>query len=134
MLVRPNDADKADNMLLTQTAMQQVTQNRSFRPLVEFLSSVSYLHLVPQLIREGQSPLEDAIGGDPFGRDLLSRIRGTSSRTQLSRLARIRDVLKIAVPYLDDLELELDDNSRPHLQAAFKHWRAPPAKQDERGG
>lgn len=132
MLLRPNSADSADAMLLTQTAMQQVTQNRGFRPLVDFLSSVSYLHLVPQLIREGQSPLEDAIGGDPFGRDLLSRIRGTSSRTQLSRLVKIRNVLKIAVPYLDDLELVLDDNSRPHLQAAFKHWRAPAAKQDER--
>ena len=131
-LVRPNSGDKADAMLLTQTAMQQVTQNREFRPLVDFLSSVSYLHLVPQLIREGQSPLEDAIGGDPFGRDLLSRIRATALRTRESRLARIREVLKIAVPNLDDLGLVLDDNSRPHLQAAFKHWRGPAAKQDER--
>lgn len=132
VLMRPTAADRADSMLLTQTAMQQVTQNRGFRPLVDFLSSVSYLHLVPQLIREGQSPLEDAIGGDPFGRDLLSRIRGTPGRTQLSRLGRIKEVLKIAVPYLDDLELVLDENSRPHLQAAFNHWRGPAAKQDER--
>lgn len=132
LLARPDEADKADTMRLTQTAMQQVTQNRSFRPLVDFLSSVSYLHLVPQLIREGQSPLEDAIGGDPFGRDLLSRIRGTPSRTQSSRLGRIRKALQIAVPYFDKLELVLDDNSRPHLQAAFKHWRGPAAKQDER--
>ncbi len=34
-LVRPNAADKADAMLLTQTAMQQVTQNREFHALVE---------------------------------------------------------------------------------------------------
>lgn len=132
VLLRPTSADRADPMLLTQTAMQQVAQNREFRPLVEFLSGVSYLHLVPQLIREGQSPLEDAIGGDSFGRDLLSRVRATPGRSQLSRLRKIRDLLKIAVPYMDDLELVLDDNSRPHLQASFKHWRAPAAKQDER--
>lgn len=132
VLVRPGDSDRADPMLLTQTAMQQVTQNRHFRPLFDFFSSVSYLHLVPQLIREGQAPFPDAIGGDPNGRDLLARIRGTPSRTQLARLTKIRDALKSAVPYLDDLELVLDDNSRPHLQAAFKHWRGPAAKQDER--
>ena len=54
-------------------------------------------------------------------------------RSQEARLARILEALKLAVPNLDALELVLDAHtSRPHLQAAFAHWRGPAAKQDER--
>ena len=129
---RPDDADKNDPKLLTQTSLQQVTQNKDFRDVAEFFSSVSYLHLVPQLIREEQRPAEDALGADVYGRDLLSRIRTTPSSSRNARLERIRKVLAIAVPNLSELELVPDENNNPHLQARFKHWRGPAAKQDER--
>jgi len=129
---RPNREDGADLQRLTQTALQQVTQNGDFRELWEFFRGVSYLHLVPQLIRDEQRPAAETLAGDQYGRDLLSRIRAVPKRTQQSRLKRMRDVLQIAVPQLSDLDLVLDDESRPHLQAAFKHWRGPAAKQDER--
>ena len=133
MLLRPDEIDKEDALQLTQTAVQQVAKTRKFRPLKDFFASVTYLHLVPQLIREEQSPPEDALGGDLYGRDLLFRIRATPARSQEARLGRIRDALKLAVPNLDALELVLDrDTSRPHLQANFLHWRGPAAKQDER--
>ena len=129
---RPDDADKNDPKLLTQTSLQQVTQNKDFRDVAEFFSSVSYLHLVPQLIREEQRPAEDALGADVYGRDLLSRIRTTPSSSRNARLERVRKVLAIAVPNLSELELVPDENNNPHLQARFKHWRGPAAKQDER--
>ena len=129
---RPDDADKNDPKLLTQTSLQQVTQNKDFRDVAEFFSSVSYLHLVPQLIREEQRPAEDALGADVYGRDLLSRIRTTPSSSRNARLERIRKVLAIAVPNLSELELVPDENNNPHLQSRFKHWRGPAAKQDER--
>lgn len=132
VLRRPDERDEADALQKTQTAIQQVTQNREFRPLVEFFASISYLHLVPQLVREEQSVPEDVIGGDLYGRDLLLRIRATHARTRFSRLGRIRDALRLVVPNLDDLQLVLDENSRPHLQAGFRHWRGPAARQDER--
>jgi predicted ATPase len=133
LLKRPDPVDRDDPLQLTQTAIQQVAKTRLFRPLKDFFASVTYLHLVPQLIREEQSPPEDALGGDMYGRDLLFRIRGTPSRSRESRLARIRDALKLAVPHLDALELVQDpETSRPHLQAKFLHWRGPAAKQDER--
>ena len=132
-LLRPDGPDKEDALQLTQTAVQQVAKTRQFRPLKDFFSSVTYLHLVPQLIREEQSPPDDAVGGDHYGRDLLFRIRGTPGRSQEARLGRIRNALKLAVPNLGALELVLDkDTSRPHLQAKFLHWRGPAAKQDER--
>lgn len=129
---RPTKEDKADAKLMTQTWLQQVTQNQSFRELAEFFASVGYLHLVPQLIREEQRPAEESLGADAYGRDLLSRIRSTSAKTKAARLERIRIVLATAVPNLTELELVPDENNNPHLQAKFKHWRGPAAKQDER--
>lgn len=129
---RPDSRDKDDPKLLTQTWLQQVTQNRDFRELADFFSSISYLHLVPQLIREEQRPAEESLGADAYGRDLLSRIRATTAQSQRARLERIRGVLSTAVPNLSHLELVPDENNNPHLQAKFKHWRGPAAKQDER--
>ncbi len=132
LLDRPNADDQADPRQLTQTALQQVSRNTKFRALWEFFQGVSYLHLVPQLIREEQRPSADALAGDQFGRDLLSRIRAVSAKSQRARLDRVLDVLKIAVPQLTSLDLVLDAQSRPHLEAAFRHWRGPAARQDER--
>ena len=129
---RPKPEDVEDPKRLTQTWLQQVAQNGAFRDLAEFFSRISYLHLVPQLIREEQRPAEESLGADAYGRDLLSRIRGTSSTTRAARLRRIRAILSTAVPNLTELELVPDDNNNPHLQAKFKHWRGPAAIQDER--
>jgi len=75
ILNRPNAADKADGALLTQTHLQQIAANGKFRALAEFFSSVSYLHVVPQSIREtGVLP---ARANDQYGSDLIERIADT---------------------------------------------------------
>ncbi len=128
---RPEAEDKTDPRRMTQTYLQQLTQNRNFRDLADFFQSISYLHLVPHLVREGQPPMPGAIGSDPYGRDLLDRIRATSERTRNGRLARIQKVLsKVAAP-LSDLKLKADALGRPHLQARFQHWRPQGAYQSE---
>lgn len=132
LFTRPSADDRADPQLLTQTAIQQVSQTKKFRVLTEFFGSVSYLHVVPQLVRDEQRPAVNSTSGDPFGRDLLDRVRATAARSQKARLVRILEVLKLAVPNLEELKLVTDELSRPHLQAAFRHWRGPAAKQDER--
>jgi predicted ATPase len=132
LLDRPDpDTDKKDPTLLTQTAIQQVTQNKDFRPLVDFFREVLYLHLVPQLVREGQSPLPDRIGLDQYGRDLLDRIRNTPDRTRNARLNRIQKVLTIVAAPLEDLRFTEDNHGRPHLQVKFRHWRPQGAYQNE---
>jgi predicted ATPase len=129
---RPEDADGNDPVRLRQTLIQQTSENKDFRELVEFFSSVHYLHLVPQLVREGQDPVPGTIGPDPFGRDLLDRIRDTKKPTRDARLKRIGDALKLAVEPLEKLDLIVDERGRPHLQALFRHWRPRGTYQDER--
>ena len=131
LLNRPNDDDQSDKELLTQTALQQVTANQLFRELADFFRTVSYLHIVPQLLREEQAPKTNNIGVDPFGRDLLERIRHTSPRRQKARLNRIESVLKVVTPDLKELRLHIDDRGRPHLQGKFQHWRPQGAYQNE---
>jgi hypothetical protein len=48
----PNDDDRSDPARLTQTYLEQVNVNKPFRDLTTFFSSVRYLHIVPQLVRE----------------------------------------------------------------------------------
>jgi hypothetical protein len=52
VLNRPNEDDKKDPERLTQTHLEQVNVNREFRDVANFLASIRYLHIVPQLVRE----------------------------------------------------------------------------------
>ena len=129
ILNRPNAADKADKALLTQTHLQQIATNGKFRDLAEFFSSVAYLHVVPQSIREtGVLPVRV---NDQYGSDLIERITDTHAQTRKARLRRIRDALKVAVPQLLDLELGKDDFGVPHLRGKYENWRAKGVWQDE---
>lgn len=125
--------DRLDAESLSQTALQQAQANRSFRGLVEFLRGVSYLHIVPQLLREPPSSPTKGVSleMDPYGRDLLDRIRQKNVREQRSRLRRIENVLKNVVPQLQKLSLRTDEHGKPHLECRFKHWRGVAALQNE---
>lgn len=129
ILNRPNAADKADKALLTQTHLQQIAANGKFRDLADFFSSVSYLHVVPQSIREtGVLPTRV---NDQYGSDLIERITDTHAQTRKARLRRIRDALKVAVPQLAGLELDTDKGGVPHLWGKYENWRAKGVWQNE---
>ncbi len=128
---RPNEADKEDTVLLTQTALEQIIANREFREVAEFFNSISYHHLVPQVVRDPKSFSPSPIQNDPFGRDLLRRIWNTDRRTRDAWLKRISSVLSQAVPQLKGLEVDMDDQGAPHLVGRYEHWRPHDAKQNE---
>ena len=64
--------------------------------------------------------------------DFLVRLARTPKKTRTSRLIRVNNALRIAVPQLDNLSLERDEDGKPHLEARYKHWRVSGAKQNER--
>jgi predicted ATPase len=128
LLSRPNDADTADTALLSQTHLQQINQNRTFRDLVEFLGNTRYLHLVPQIVRD---PRLANANDDKYGSDFLLRVKQTPERTRTAMLRRLNEGLKLAVPQFDGLDYGDDDQGRPHLYAKYHHWRPHPAGQSE---
>ena len=124
LLSRPNVEDEKDMDRRTQTFLEQINVNADFREIAGFLQTVTYLHLVPQLLRFADSIQGRIVEDDPFGQGFLERIASVPERTRHSRLKRIEQALKIAVPQLEGLEFIRDETTgRPHLQALYSHWR-----------
>lgn len=124
ILNRPDAQDIKDPQRLTQTFLEQIGANSEFREIPDFLQSITYLHLVPQLLRYAGRIQGRIIEDDPFGQGFLERIAKTPKKTQEARLKKIEQALKIAVPQLQQLEFKRDEISgQPHLQAMYEHWR-----------
>lgn len=121
LLSRPDAEDRADSERLRQTYLEQVNVNRTFRDIADFFATVRYMHVVPQLVREPDRSVGRS--GDPFGGDFLEQIARTDKRTRESRLKRIRNALRVAVPQLQDLRLQRDLRGTPHLEGNYQHWR-----------
>jgi predicted ATPase len=129
VLSRPDNDDEKDEALLSQTHIEQINSNRGFRELGAFFSSVRYLHLVPQLVREPDRSVGRV--NDPYGGDFLERVASTTQKTRDARLRKIQSALKVAVPQLVDLELHQDTRGFWHIRAKYEHWRAKGAWQGE---
>ena len=132
LLNRPDEEDKKDPDRLTQTFLEQINVNAEFRDIARFFQAVTYLHLVPQLLRFADSIQGRVIEDDPFGQGFLERLAKTSEKTRRSRLVKIEKALKLAVPQLEQLEFIRDPaTGRPHLQALYSHWRPNAGRQRE---
>ncbi|MFB7471222.1 AAA family ATPase [Kitasatospora sp. NPDC056184] len=129
ILNRPDAGDEIDSERLRQTHLEQVNVNREFRPVADFLASLRYMHIVPQLVREPDRSVGKR--NDPYGGDFLEQIARTPKKTRDARLRRIVDALKVAVPQLKELELQADIRGVPHLRGKYQHWRPNGAWQTE---
>lgn len=129
IIERPDKEDEGDVSRLTQTHLEQVNANKSFRELAEFLAQVRYLHLVPQLVREPDRSVGKT--RDPYGGDFLEQLARTPRGTLESRLRRISGALRVAVPQLSELVLDRDVRGVPHLKGLYEHWRPQAGWQTE---
>ena len=128
---RPDPDDEEDNLRLTQTYLEQINANAQFREVSKFLASILYLHLVPQLLRYPEAFSGPGIEDDPFGRNFIERVIKTPEKTRRSRLKKIEEALKIAVPQFKQLTDIKDEMGIPHLEAIYEHWRPGAGKQRE---
>ncbi len=131
LLNRPEQNDALDALLLTQTHLEQIQANQQFRELADFLSDITYLHLVPQLLRFGKKIGGQRLADDPFGQGFLERLSKTPERTRTARLRKISAALSLAVPQFKDLRFAKDDMGRAHLEARYAHHRPNAGWQSE---
>lgn len=132
LLDRPSTEEKRDRDRLTQTFLEQINVNGDFREVVRFFQAITYLHVVPQLLRFADSIQGHILEDDPFGQGLLERLAKTNERTRRARLSKIEKALKVAVPQLEQLQFVRDPaTGRPHLQALYSHWRPQAGLQRE---
>ncbi len=132
LLDRPDAEDNEDPDRLTQTALEQIAANAKFREIGGFLRKVTYLHLVPQLIRFADSIQGKIIEDDPFGQAFLERVASVHPSTRRARLKRIERALKIVVPQFEELAfIQNKRTGHPHLQARYSYWQLNEAWQRE---
>ena len=124
LLHRPDADDKNDVERLTATALEQINVNRPFREISDFFNEITYLHLVPQMVRHGAEIGGNRLENNPFGQGFLERIANTNSNTRKSRLNKIANALSHIVPQLEGISFERDTSGQPHLKARFHNWRA----------
>jgi predicted ATPase len=131
VLNRPDENDSTDVLLRTQTHLEQIQTNIQFREIGDFLSQITYLHLVPQLLRFGEKIGGYRLTDDPFGQGFLERLARTTDNTRTSRLKKISAALKLAVPQFKELRFVKDDMGHPHLEALYAHHRPNAGWQSE---
>lgn len=129
LLERPDTADVADPERLTQTHLEQISANQSFRQIAEHFAKVRYFHIVPQLVRDPSR--YGGVTDDAHGGDFIAQINSITHRTRDAWLKRMQNALRFAVPGFESLKLEVDPAGRPHLVAGYRNWREAPARQSE---
>jgi predicted ATPase len=127
---RPDAQDERDEWRLSQTVLEQVFANEKIRDIVGSFESISYLHLVPQLIRGANDITVQGESFAPYGYDFLKRVAETHKGTREARMRRIQSALERIVPQLTELTLQTDGGV-PHFQARYRHWRPRGAIQTE---
>lgn len=114
------------------TFLEQASINEKFKTFVEFMNEISYLHLIPQLVRDPKSFLKTTKSDDYYGRDFLERVQTLNKKTSEAYINRIAKALKYALPNLEKLEFAQDEMGIPHFEATFKQWRSQGVKHQEK--
>lgn len=119
-----------DELLLTQTHLEQISQSLAFRPVADALASIVDVHVVPQVARTA-ARAEEFSRRDAPGSDFIDQLARLQGKKQERALRRIEKLLRIAVPRFSELRVERDEIGRPHLEAKYEHWRPRGGWQNE---
>ena len=123
ILRRPDAADMRDFERLRHTCLEGTGTNREFRKIYRFFNSVRDVHVLPRLVRQPEWFSGRDLTGETFGSDFLEQLARSTPKIRRSRLRRIEEALRVAVPQLRELKLEKDEIGIPHLEGRYEHWR-----------
>lgn len=130
LLDRTESSENETEDTLKYTHLEQAVASQQFLELKNALADIEYLNIVPQMVRES-SLTSEAKKEDYYGRNFLSELGKLNEVTRNSYLRKVNEVLKCAVPQLDNLSFVKDDKGFCHLEAKYVHWRAQGCKQTE---
>jgi predicted ATPase len=115
LLERPTEKDQEDRELLSQTYLEQTSQNQPFREILETFRTISYFHLMPQVMRGSV----DAVERPEYGTGFLKTIHQTEPALREKYLLFIEEALKASIPGFSSLQLTPPDILQPGLIADF---------------
>ena len=123
-----NSSDETPDTL-KYTHIEQAVTSQSFKELKDALEDIEYMNLVPQMVRESSSG--SMLKEDYYGRSFLADMAKLNESVRNKYLLKINEILRCAVPQLDNLSFVKDKNGFYHLEAKYLHWRAKGSKQTE---
>ena len=115
----------------TRLEQPSMLKESGFGELREFFSSITYQHIVPQLLRYPHLFVDANKGEDLFGRAFIESLNRCNKKTREFRLRKIQKVIGKFMPMMEELRLDKDAEGRPHLQIRYSHWRPRGALQYE---
>jgi predicted ATPase len=121
---RPDKDDISDQLLLTQTFLEQVIANKSFRQIADFFLAISYFHLVPQFVRNPDNFSEKNYMNDTYGKHFTNRLSSVDNSIREYRFSIIEKAMCQAIPQLSKLSFNKNGNGNPHIEAFFHHWKS----------
>lgn len=122
IFLRPDDGDQADPERLARSALECGGLRQPVREFGALLATVRFLHLTPDCLRAS------AAGS---GGGLLAEMADTPGRSRRARLRSVLEVVREAVPRLEQIEVSRDAHGCPRLRALYAHWRPRGAWQGE---
>lgn len=131
LLDRTDTTDGEDADTLKFTHLEQPMANQNYREIRDFFEKIEYLNIIPQMVRESGSVVLTSGKEDYFGRNFLLRLARLNETTRKAYFRRINELLRLAVPQLEELTFVKDQMGIPHLEARYVHWRARGSKQNE---
>ena len=108
LLDRTETSENETDATLKYTHLEQAVTSQQFLELRNALADIEYLNIVPQMVRE--SSLAPETKEDYYGRNFLSELSKLNEATRNSYLRKVNEVLKCAVPQLDNLSFVKDEN------------------------
>jgi hypothetical protein len=87
--------------------------------------------VIPQLLKYPEAFKGSGLLEDPFGKNFLDVVARTPEKARRSRLKKIEEAFRLAVPQLINLSDAKDDAGAPHLDAIYARWRPNVGKQCE---
>ena len=131
VLVDRKETDPEEDVeTLKYTHLEQPTVNKAFREIKDTFSSMQYLNVIPEMMRDHQNIMYLA-KEDYYGYKLLDRMAKLNRVTLDSYMERINHVMRCIIPQLEKFTFSKDNTGHPHIEAIYLHWRAQGAKQDE---
>jgi predicted ATPase len=79
---------------------------------------------VPQLLKYADQFRGQMLEHDPFGQGLLQQVARTPDKTRMSRLKRIEEAMKLAIPRFNELKFVREEaTGQPHLEVRYEHFQ-----------
>jgi len=116
ILNRPDKKDTEDPSRLKKTVLEGGSSNEHIAEIARFFGSIRYLNFDPLLFRYPHPFPPADIPGDPYGRNILERIKDLPESDRKKKVKIIEDILKLAVPKLRKLVFVLDEAGVPHIE------------------